>query len=132
MRLSTLPSSCIIDTMESLNSSFLNPSTWSKSNFLQLQNSGETISLIIIYDNLLALVAILALGVVTVSHGTLWDKPDPLYHLWYKRPQGDASQGGQKETESRDIAHKLEALVSNIRILCLWQYLTIAGRTKTW
>ncbi|KFY97982.1 hypothetical protein V500_01836 [Pseudogymnoascus sp. VKM F-4518 (FW-2643)] len=57
-------------------------------------------------------------NVVAVSHGTLWDKPDPLHHLWYKRPQGDAGQGSQKETESRDIAHKLEAL--NKDVVVFW------------
>lgn len=60
----------------------------------------------------LFLAAVLALTAGTFSHGRLWDKPDPLTHLWFVRPQGNAAQNGKEEAESRDVAHRMEIQVS--------------------
>jgi NADPH-ferrihemoprotein reductase len=46
-----------------------------------------------------------------VRHQT-WDKPDPYYHLWFEKPQ--LKNGGTRAAakQTRNIAHKMEDLVS--------------------
>ncbi|KAJ5810163.1 uncharacterized protein N7503_002381 [Penicillium pulvis] len=64
----------------------------------------------------LAIVAGVSAGYL--SRGTLWDRPDPHYHLYFERPQlkngGLAGINANKET--RNIAQKLEDTGKNIVI----------------
>ncbi|KAJ6147241.1 hypothetical protein N7497_009223 [Penicillium chrysogenum] len=62
-----------------------------------------------------ALALIGGIGATFLSRGRLWDKPDPLHHLWFERPQ--LKNGGQADSankETRNIAQKLEETGKNI------------------
>ena len=50
--------------------------------------------------------------------GTLWNKPDPYHRTWFERPQEQDSERILNK-ETRDIAQKLEAAVSESLILSL-------------
>jgi hypothetical protein len=101
--------------MDVFNSSFLPTSACNANNFYTIQTSGQPISLDLIRDHLLLLIGVFTLCFAFLSHGALWDKPDPLHHLWYERPQGDANQNGQMVAESRDIAYKLAESVNGLQ-----------------
>ncbi|KAJ6084094.1 hypothetical protein N7486_010894 [Penicillium sp. IBT 16267x] len=63
-----------------------------------------------------ALAIIAGASVGYLSRGTFWDRPDPLYHLYFERPQmkngGQSSSNANKAT--RNIAKKLEETGKNI------------------
>lgn len=42
-----------------------------------------------------------------------WDKPDPYHHLWYEKPQENSGFGPVKQGVTRNIAQRLEELVSS-------------------
>ncbi|KAJ5949043.1 hypothetical protein N7454_000627 [Penicillium verhagenii] len=64
----------------------------------------------------LAIIASVSAGYL--SRGTLWDKADPHYHLYFERPQlKNGSQSGMNASrETRNIARKLEEAGKNIVI----------------
>ncbi|KAE8144508.1 NADP/FAD dependent oxidoreductase [Aspergillus avenaceus] len=66
-----------------------------------------------------ALTVFSAAAATFLSRGYLWDKPDPLHHLWFERPQlknGGAIGSATKET--RNIAKKLDE--SNKDLVVFW------------
>lgn len=60
-------------------------------------------------DDFACLGVFVFLSICYAFRGVLWDKPDPHYHLWFEKPQGD---GAFKEANTRDIGQKLEQTVS--------------------
>lgn len=67
------------------------------------------------YADYVALALLGGLGATYLSRGRLWDKPDPLNHLLFERPQ--LKNNGQASTankETRNIAHKLKEAGKNI------------------
>jgi NADPH-ferrihemoprotein reductase len=62
-----------------------------------------------------ALAVLGVIGATYLSKGRLWDKPDPLHHLWFERPQlKNGGQVGSANKETRNIAQKLEETNKNI------------------
>lgn len=72
-----------------------------------------TAALSVAADDILGLLATLALAIVYFSRGYLWDKKDPLHHLWFEKPQEDLLDSGP-QSKNRNIATKLEDSVSNL------------------
>ena len=63
-----------------------------------------------------AAVVFFILGLITfLLRGILWDKPDPLHHLWFERRQ-ELSVGFKQQTrkETRDIAKKLDETQTDV------------------
>lgn len=72
-----------------------------------------TSALYLTVDDVLGLLITLALTLAYISRGYLWDKKDPLYHLWFEKPQADLVDNGP-QTKNRNIAIKLEDSASNL------------------
>lgn len=70
--------------------------------------SFETILRLAQQDDVTFLAFLLLSGVF--YHFWFKDKPDPYHHVWFEKPQQTDLKG--KETETRDIAAKLEKSVS--------------------
>jgi hypothetical protein len=63
-------------------------------------------------DDSLGLLVIAVVSIAYLSRGLLWNKKDPLHHLWFEKPQEDLSERGL-ESLNRNIATKLEESVRN-------------------
>ena len=64
-------------------------------------------------DDVLGLLITLALTLAYLSRGYLWDKKDPLYHLWFEKPQANLVTSGP-QAKTRNIATKLEDSASDL------------------
>lgn len=60
-----------------------------------------------------ALTAVAIASAAYLSHGIIWDKPDPFHHVWFERPQ--LREGGvpSKPQATRNIAQKMKEAVSD-------------------
>ncbi|KIX10228.1 uncharacterized protein Z518_01309 [Rhinocladiella mackenziei CBS 650.93] len=67
------------------------------SQFLQPTSPADFVALI------LAAIA----GVIYLLRGTVWDKPDPYYYLYFERPQQQIGIGNSRRQSQRNIAKKL-------------------------
>lgn len=61
-------------------------------------------------DDCIGLLVILVVTIAYLSHGYLWDKPDPYHHLWFEKPQA-RSVVNNLPAQTRNIATKLEERV---------------------
>lgn len=77
-------------------------------------NSSQTAALSMTFDDAIGLLVILAVTVAYLSRGHFWDKKDPLYYLWFQKPQADLEEK-TLEGQNRNIAVKLE---ENVRDKC--------------
>ncbi|RFU26473.1 hypothetical protein B7463_g9862, partial [Scytalidium lignicola] len=68
-------------------------------------------------DDTIALLIILLLSSLYLSHGVFWDKPDPLYYLWFEKPQNEPSENEQ-QVETQDVSQKLA--ISNKDAVIFW------------
>lgn len=64
-------------------------------------------------EDSLGLLVILTVSIAYLSRGHLWDKKNPLHHLWFEKPQADAVENGL-QSKNRNISTKLEESVSNL------------------
>lgn len=64
-------------------------------------------------DDIAALILVLLLSIAYSLKGLVWDKPDPYYHLWFTKPQGEEA-GSSKKATTRDVALKIQQDVSYI------------------
>ena len=73
-------------------------------------------------DDYLGLSVILLASIVYLSHGYLWDRPDPYHHLWFEKPQSRSISKTQcvPEQQTRNIAAKLKESVRRglVVLLC--------------
>ena len=63
----------------------------------------------------IAFLASLLLFSAYVSRGVVWDKQDPYNYLWYERPQLKDGDVRAIRKQTRNIAEKLEELVSSVQ-----------------
>ncbi|CZR54924.1 related to NADPH-cytochrome P450 reductase (CprA) [Phialocephala subalpina] len=68
-------------------------------------------------DDSFGLLVIFAVSIAYLSRGHFWDKKDPLYHLWFEKPQASLGEKGL-ECQNRNIATKLQE--SNKDIVIFW------------
>ncbi|EXJ89604.1 hypothetical protein A1O3_02671 [Capronia epimyces CBS 606.96] len=59
-------------------------------------------------DDLFLLAVLLLGGAAYLSNGVLWNKPDPYHYKWFERPQAAAVGLLAANTQTRDIALRLE------------------------
>lgn len=76
-------------------------------------------------DDVLGFLVTLALTIAYLSRGRLWDKKDPLHHLWFEKPQANLVDTGP-QSKNRNIAKKLEDSASTVechvypqKLMCL-------------
>lgn len=78
--------------------------------FKYLQPSSEADALAVIFF------LISAVGYIT--HGRIWDKPDPYYKIYFERPQCALDTSSARSHVSRDIAERLEE--GNYQVVIFW------------
>ncbi|KIX04786.1 uncharacterized protein Z518_05657 [Rhinocladiella mackenziei CBS 650.93] len=70
------------------------------------------------YDDVIVVVLLLLGGLFYISHGRLWDKPDPYYYKWFERPQSSDLGLINTSANTRNIAEKLKE--SNKDVVVFW------------
>lgn len=60
----------------------------------------------------IALVAFLSVLIICLSRGKVWDRPGPLHHLWFERPQLKHGVVWAAEKQTRNVAQRMEELVN--------------------
>jgi NADPH-ferrihemoprotein reductase len=66
------------------------------------------------YADLVVIITFLVASLVYLTHGKVWDKGEPLHHLWFEIPQ--LKNGFKKCTSTKEItniAEKLKQTVSS-------------------
>ena len=63
------------------------------------------------YDDIAATALLASLGLLWLSKGILWNRPDPYLYKMYERPQEHLVRQSTAQS-TRDIAKKLEQIVS--------------------
>lgn len=72
------------------------------------------------YDDVLVLILIILGSVGYLLRGIVWDKQDPYHHVWFERPQESGASARQMKKRTRNIAEKLEEVVSSPPHVASW------------